>query len=195
MRRRLSAILLALVSLALFAPAALAVSDKDLKSGLADTSASGSGVPHVSMSVGSGLGRTVLGLVIVVGVILIVAKLLKANQKRRQGIHGGNGDLVEVIGTTPIGPNRNLHLVRIGDEVLLLGAGEGGITPLRSFHPHEAVAIGAIEAPQPSFAAALEMAGGPAPLQASASPLALPAPSAPKKSRSMLGTLRELSAR
>jgi flagellar protein FliO/FliZ len=193
MRRRLTAILLALVSLALFAPAALAVTDKDLKSGLANTPASGTGVPHVSMSVGGSLGRTVLGLVIVVGVILIVAKVLKANQKRRLNIRGGSGDLVEVIGTTPIGPNRNLHLVRIGDEVLLLGAGEGGITPLRSFHPHEAVAIGAIGAPQPSFAEALELAGGPAPVQAG--PLALPAPSAPKPRRSMLGTLRELSAR
>ncbi len=47
-------------------PAALAVSDKDLAN-LNTDQASGNGVQGVSFSVGGGLGRAVLGLVVVVG--------------------------------------------------------------------------------------------------------------------------------
>jgi flagellar biogenesis protein FliO len=58
-------------------------------------------------------------------------------------------------------------MVRVGDEVILVGAGEGGITPLRSFSEDEAVALGAVasegEQLSPGFTDALARAGVTAP--------------------------------
>ena len=95
--------------------------------------------------------RGVIGFVVVIGTILVIAKVLKTNQRRKHGAmprgrgRGRDSGLVEVISTTPLGPNRQLHLVRIGDEVILVGSGEGGITPLRKFDEDEAVALGVID--------------------------------------------------
>ena len=111
------------------------------------------------------------GFAVVIGTILIIAKVIKTNQRRKQGYmprgRGRDGGLVEVISTTPLGPNRQLHLVRIGDEVILVGSGEGGITPLRKFDEDEAVALGVIDPAEAQldvgFADALAGAGVPAP--------------------------------
>jgi flagellar protein FliO/FliZ len=151
---------------------ALALTNDQFKN-LAHTKPSGDGTPHVGLDVGGSLVRGVVGFAIVIGAILLVAKLLKANQARKQGLsprsRGRRGDagLVEVLSSTPLGPNRHLHLVRVGDEVILVGAGEGGITPLRTFDEHGAVALGAIaseeEIIEGGFADALAAAGAPAP--------------------------------
>jgi flagellar protein FliO/FliZ len=171
-------------------PAALAVSDKDLKN-LNTDQASGTGT-HVSFGLGGGLGRAVLGFVAVVGAILVVAKLLKANQKRRFGLRGGPSGSLEVLSTTPLGPNRNLHLLRVGEEVMLIGAAEGGISRLRTFDPTEAVDLGML-APldgQDGFGAAPMSPPAPAPSRA------LPASSARTAGkRGLLDTLRDMSAR
>jgi flagellar protein FliO/FliZ len=150
---------------------AFALTDEQFKN-LAHTKPSGDGTPHVGLDVGGGLLRGVIGFAVVIGAILVIAKLLKANQKRKLGGYvsrgrSRDGGLVEVISTTPLGPNRQLHLVRIGDEVILVGSGEGGITPLRKFDEDEAVALGVI-APEDAqldvgFADALASAGVPAP--------------------------------
>jgi flagellar protein FliO/FliZ len=161
---------LALALLLALPASALALTDKQFKN-LASTKPSGDGTPHVGLDVGGSLLRGVVGFVVVIGAILLVAKLLKVNQRRTQGLaprgRGRGTGLVEVLSSTPLGPNRQLHLVRIGDEVILVGAGEGGITPLRSFDEDEAVALGAIAADDddlnPAFADALVRAGGPVP--------------------------------
>jgi flagellar protein FliO/FliZ len=149
---------------------AFALTDEQFKN-LAHTKPSGDGTPHVGLDVGGGLVRGVLGFAAVIGAILVISKLLKANQKRKLGYvprgRARDGGLVEVISTTPLGPNRQLHLVRIGDEVILVGSGEGGITPLRKFDEGEAVALGVI-APEDAtldvgFADALAGAGVAAP--------------------------------
>jgi flagellar protein FliO/FliZ len=172
------------------APAALAVSDRDLAH-LSTTQASGSGVHGVSFGVGGGLGRAVLGLVLVVGAILVVSRLLKASQKRRFGLGGGPSSALEVLSTTPLGPNRNLHLLRIGQEVLLIGAAEGGISRLRTFDPAEAIDLGMLPPDGgEGFGEPTTGATAPAPSRA------LPASSArPARKRGLLDTLRHLSAR
>ena len=38
----------------------------------------------------------------------------------------------------PLGPNRSLHLVRAGRELVLLGVAEHGVTPIRSYTEEEA---------------------------------------------------------
>jgi flagellar protein FliO/FliZ len=149
---------------------AFALTDQQFKN-LAHTKPSGDGTPQVGLNVGGGLVRGVVGFVVVIGAILLIAKLLKTNQKRKNGSYvprgrSKGGGLVEVISTTPLGPNRQLHLVRIGDEVILVGSGEGGITPLRKFDEDEAIALGVI-APEDQqlletgFADALAGAGVP----------------------------------
>jgi flagellar protein FliO/FliZ len=146
---------------------AFALTDQQFKN-LANTKPSGDGTPQVGLNVGGGLVRGVIGFVVVIGAILVIAKLLKTNQKRKNGGYmprgrGRDGGLVEVISTTPLGPNRQLHLVRIGDEVILVGSGEGGITPLRKFDEDEAIALGVIVPEEQSldsgFADALASAG------------------------------------
>jgi flagellar protein FliO/FliZ len=149
---------------------AFALTDKQFKN-LANTKPSGDGTPHVGLDVGGGLLRGVIGFAVVIGTILVIAKVLKTNQKRKQGYlprgRGRDGGLVEVISTTPLGPNRQLHLVRIGDEVILVGSGEGGITPLRKFDEDEAIALGVVDPAdaqlEGGFADALAGAGVPAP--------------------------------
>ena len=37
-----------------------------------------------------------------------------------------------MLSTTSVGPNRNLHLVRVGEDVLLLGSTEHGISALHT---------------------------------------------------------------
>jgi flagellar biogenesis protein FliO len=61
---------------------------------------------------------------------------------------------VQVLETTPLGPKRALVLARLGDEVLLLGASEAGITLLRTQPAGPASAPALAVAPPPARAAA-----------------------------------------
>ena len=93
-------------------------------------------------STGGGLVRTIVGLVIVIAVIYglyWVLKQVKASREERVSGHG-----LGTLATLPLGPNRSLHLVRAGGEVVLLGVGEGGVTPIRTYGENEARALGLI---------------------------------------------------
>jgi flagellar protein FliO/FliZ len=93
-------------------------------------------------SAGGGLVRTIVGLVIVIAVIYglyWVLKQVKASREERVSGHG-----LGTLATLPLGPNRSLHLVRAGGEVVLLGVGEGGVTPIRTYGENEARALGLI---------------------------------------------------
>jgi flagellar protein FliO/FliZ len=69
-----------------------------------------------------------------------VLKQVKAS-KAETATGGG----LETLATLPLGTNRSLHLVRAGDEVYLLAAGEGGMTQLRTYREPEARALGLLE--------------------------------------------------
>jgi flagellar biogenesis protein FliO len=161
---------IALALLLALPASALALTNQQFKD-LANTKPSGDGTPQVGLDVGGGLVRGVVGFVVVIGVILLIAKLLKVNAARKNGTmprgRGRDSNMIEVLSTTPLGPNRQLHMVRVGDEVILVGAGEGGITPLRSFNEDEAVALGAIasedEQVSGAFSDALVRAGASVP--------------------------------
>ena len=88
---------------------AFALTDQQFKN-LAHTKPSGDGTPQVGLNVGGGLVRGVVGFVVVIGAILLIAKLLKTNQKRKNGSYvprgrSKGGGLVEVISTTPLDPS------------------------------------------------------------------------------------------
>jgi flagellar protein FliO/FliZ len=102
---------------------------------------------------GSGLVRTIVGLAVVIGVIYGVAWILKQVKASREERTVGFG--LESAATIPLGPNRALHLVRAGRELVLVGVAEQGVVPIRTYTEEEAIAVGLIgnepvEPPPPS---------------------------------------------
>lgn len=79
-------------------------------------------------SEGGSLARFIFGLVVVLGVIYAVHWLLKKwGQSRLEGVAGRAG-VIDVVATTPLAQGRALHLVRVGDELVLVGATDQSIT-------------------------------------------------------------------
>ncbi len=83
------------------------------------------------------LVRLVFGLVVVVGSILVVNRMVRRSQRVGVSTPGG-GELVEVLTTTVLAPNRTLHLVRIGRELVLVGATEQSISHLQTLNRDDA---------------------------------------------------------
>ncbi len=100
-----------------------------------DTTTGGSGG-----SGGGGLARTIVGLLVVIAVIYGITWVLKQLKSSREDDAHGSG--LQTQATLPLGPGRALHLVRAGNEWLLLGVTDGGIERLRSYTEEEARAAG-----------------------------------------------------
>jgi flagellar protein FliO/FliZ len=136
------------------------------------TSAGGSSGSSVSTgSAGADVIRTIVGLAVVLAVIYGVYWLLRSAARAKAG---RSDERIGVVATTPLAPNRSLHLVRAGDELILLGATDHSITPLRVYSGDEA--------------ALLEGS------RQSDMPLALP-PATPARPASFLEALRQRTAR
>ena len=106
-------------------------------------------------SASGGLVRTIVGLVIVIAVIYglyWVLKQVKASREERSSSSG-----LGTLATLPLGPNRSLHLVRAGGEVVLLGVGEAGVTPIRTYGEHEARALGLLVADEAAAPDTIEL--------------------------------------
>lgn len=84
--------------------------------------------PVVSSGIGAQLTQLVLGLLLVVGLIFVLAWLMR----RVQRVGPGNGQVIEMIGSRALGPRDRLVLVlvQVGEEQILLGITPGRITPL-----------------------------------------------------------------
>lgn len=85
--------------------------------------------------------RMIAGLAIVLAVIYAVYWLLRTYAKSKRG-GDPTDDRLAVLGTTTLAPNRSLHLVRVGQEVLLLGSAEQSVTPIRAYTVDELRRIG-----------------------------------------------------
>ena len=97
-------------------------------------------------SVSGQLTQLVLGLVLVIGLIFVLAWLMR----RVQRIGPGNGQVIELVGSRALGPRDRLVLVQVGEEQILLGITPGRITPLHVLKtPVDAVKT---EAATPEFA-------------------------------------------
>jgi flagellar protein FliO/FliZ len=102
-----------------------------------------SGVKAHTAASGSGsLVRTFVGLAIVLGVIYGIAWVLK--QVKRSKEDRGQGTSLETTAVVALGPNRSLHLVRAGRELVLVGVAEHGVTPIRTYSEEEALELGLI---------------------------------------------------
>jgi flagellar protein FliO/FliZ len=136
----------------LLAPAAVyaAGTGKDLgeNTPLALPSDSSAQAAHVGGSGGS-LARTFIGLAVVVAVIYGLTWVLR-QMKRSSSSDGvtASGTGLTTEASLPLGPNRSVHLIRAGRELVLVGAAEHGITPLRTYTEDEALGLGLIEQPQ-----------------------------------------------
>jgi flagellar protein FliO/FliZ len=137
----------------LTAPVALAAdTGEHTKLDLGDGSSSSSTSSHVSS--GGSIVRTIAGLAIVLGVIYGVTWVLKQVKASKET--AASGTSLEQIASLPLGANRALHLVRAGDEIVLIGAAEHGVTPIRRFSEAEAIEMGLIDGPAPATLATLQ---------------------------------------
>jgi flagellar protein FliO/FliZ len=95
-----------------------------------------------SGSGGGGIFRMLFGLLVVVGVIYGVYWILKQVKKSKEESASGRG--LSTLATLPLGPGRSLHMVRAGAEVVILGVGDHGVTPIRTYTEEEALEVGLI---------------------------------------------------
>jgi|tagenome__1003787_1003787.scaffolds.fasta_scaffold19519522_2 flagellar protein FliO/FliZ len=128
----------AVLGLLLLAPATLAADGESTPLDLSQPKAKAA--ESAGSSAGGGLVRTIVGLAIVIGVIYGLYWVLKQVKNSREDKASGAG--LKTLATLPLGQNRAMHLVRAGDEVVLVGVGEGGVTPIRTYGEHEARALG-----------------------------------------------------
>jgi len=131
----------AVVGLFLLAPAALAADGERTP---LDLSAEGAAPAQAAGSTGGGLVRTIVGLAIVIGVIYGLYWVLRQVKAAREETASGDG--LKTLATLPLGTNRSIHLVRAGRELVLVGAGEHGVTPIRTYSEAEAHALGLLVA-------------------------------------------------
>jgi len=92
---------------------------------------------------GGSLVRTIVGLAVVIGVIYGLYWVLKQVKSSREEKASGNG--LHTLATLPLGGTRSLQLVRAGREIVLIGIGEHGVTPIRTYGEAEARVLGLLE--------------------------------------------------
>ncbi len=100
------------------------------------------GAVHTASSSGTGSGivRTVIALIVVIGIIFAVSKVLKAVKGRDAVRASGNG--LEQIATLPIAPGKSVSLLRSGTDIILLGVADNGVTAIKTYTEDEAIAAG-----------------------------------------------------
>jgi flagellar protein FliO/FliZ len=89
---------------------------------------------------GGSLVRTFVGLAVVVAVIYGLYWVLRQVKASREERTVGRG--LQTQATVALGPNRALHLVRAGNELVLVGVAEHAVTPIRTYTEDEARAAG-----------------------------------------------------
>jgi flagellar biosynthetic protein FliO len=118
------------------APAAKSIEDEKLDPGM--FSERTPTTPATEREEGSGaIMRMILGLVVVLGAIYGVHWFLRRYGQKRGTIAPGATDAIEVVATTPLAPNRTLHLVRVGSEMVLIGATDHAISTIGTVDAHQ----------------------------------------------------------
>ncbi len=85
---------------------------------------------------GASIVRTIVGLAIVIAVIWGLAWIL-AGQGAGEDPHAPSAGLASVAALT-LGTGRSVHLVRAGNDYVLLGATEHGVAPIHRYTEEEA---------------------------------------------------------
>jgi len=100
----------------------------------------------ITGSAGAQLMQLLLGLVLVVGLIFLLAWLVR----RVQQVSPRSNQAIRLISSQALGPRDRLVLVQVGEEQVLLGLTPGRITPLHVMR--QPVHAAESEAAQPEFA-------------------------------------------
>jgi flagellar biosynthetic protein FliO len=113
----------------------------------------GSAAPTaLSGGAGGTLLRLGLGLVVVVGLISLVWYVMKRIQRSRYPALDERGpSLIDVVTTTSLGPNRSLHLVRVGDEIVLVGSTDHSVNIVARIGGDDAALIEDVAPLSPAF--------------------------------------------
>ena len=91
---------------------------------------------------GSAVVRMLFGLAIVLAVIYGLYRLLKRSADKNDKSNRAHGGGMTVVASTPLAQSRALHLVRVGDELVLVGSSEQGVTPTRVYDAAETRRLG-----------------------------------------------------
>ncbi len=108
----------------------------------------------LSGGAGGTLLRLGLGLVVVVGLIAAVWFVMKRIQRSRYPAldERGGSSIIDVVATTSLGPNRTLHLVRIGEEMVLVGATDHSVNAVARIGAEDAAGVTEVAPPGPGYA-------------------------------------------
>jgi len=82
--------------------------------------------PSAGSSASGQLAQLVLGLLLVLGLIFLLAWLLR----RVQNAAPGSGQVIEILGSRSLGPRDRLVLIQVGKEQILIGHTPGSIEAL-----------------------------------------------------------------
>jgi flagellar protein FliO/FliZ len=136
----------------LLAPAAFAADGESTPLNIKSTAPA---AKHAASPGSGGMVRTIVGLAVVIAVIYGLHWVLKQVKASKDDRASGNG--LTPLATLPLGGNRSLALVRAGREVVLVGVGEGAVTPIRTYGEDEARELGlVVDAPPAAEPAAAD---------------------------------------
>jgi flagellar protein FliO/FliZ len=102
-----------------------------------------SGSSHTGVATSSGgasIVRTIVGLAIVIAVIWGLAWILRQVKAHREGSSdsGQSSAGLASVAALTLGSGRSVHLVRAGNDYVLLGATEHGVAPIHRYSEEEA---------------------------------------------------------
>jgi len=104
---------------------------------------SDTGSTHASVGGGAGsLTRTFIGLAVVVAIIYGLTWILRRSKANSGGAVRATGFGLSAEASVPLGPNRSVHLIRAGRELVLVGSAEQGVVPIRTYSEAEARDLG-----------------------------------------------------
>ncbi len=78
-----------------------------------------------------------LGLFLVVGLVYLTAFIYQKMLKIKFDDNNIKTKAPKVVATTPLGQNKSLHIVKINDEYILLGATQNSITYIKDIDYYE----------------------------------------------------------
>ena len=102
------------------------------------------GATHSTSSGGASIVRTIVGLAIVLAVIFGLAWIMRQVKSSREGRGAGNQSSAELasVAALTLGSGRSVHLVRAGNDYVLLGATEHGVAPIHRYTEEQALDAG-----------------------------------------------------
>jgi flagellar protein FliO/FliZ len=149
-------------------------------------SSSGGSTTHTS-SGGASIVRTVVGLAIVIAVIWGLTWILRQVKAGRDPQVSSAG--LQSVAALTLSTGRSVHLVRAGNEYVLLASAEHGVAPIHRYSEEEARAAGLLPAEEAPGQRRSLLAGAPAQPRGH-DPMRMPSPSS-----GLIERVRELTVR